>query len=522
MSCCDKPQEMSGNFTLYQGATSANSIIRLNASGSVDTSFIYGTGFNSGIFAISIQSDGKILVGGDFTSYNGTGAVRIIRLNIDGSRDASFVMGAGFTGGPVEKIIVQADGNIIVLGEFTSYKGTPANRIIRLTSTGAIDGTFIYGTGFNLSVSSAAIQSDGKVIVTGAFTSYNGTGANRIVRLTTVGAIDGTFIYGTGFNAQTDSVAIQADGNIIVSGSFTTYKGFSNSSIIRLTTIGSIDSSFVTGTGLDTSAFSINIMTDGSIILGGGFTIYNGSSVNYIVKLTSSGAIDTSFNSGTGFNSTVFTMGLSSSDLIIYAAGDFTSYQGASLGYITSLNQNGSINNSANNPDGSSTVSIVVNGGTSSVEEINNNTLANPICICGMTFTGTDKSIFNNLLYKNYLSSSGVTESSDLNLLTKYTAMNRTDVNTVEVTGDDFKTCVLSGKDYFQWIAPAGMQIDIALSYCQYDLTKFVVDGNESSKLNLNQGVFGNQDRDWWMMAKRRKTKKKKYSHASFKYVYNR
>ncbi len=78
---------------------------------------------------------------------------------------------------------IQSDGKILFGGSFTAYNGTTANRLIRLNPNGSVDTTFNTGTGFNSTIYTTSIQSDGKIIVGGQFTSYNGTTANRIVRL---------------------------------------------------------------------------------------------------------------------------------------------------------------------------------------------------------------------------------------------------------------------------------------------------------------------------------------------------
>jgi uncharacterized delta-60 repeat protein len=67
-------------------------IIRLNTNGSIDASFVTGAGFNDNVTALAIQPDGKILIGGVFTMYKGIAANRIVRLNLDGSLDASFTL----------------------------------------------------------------------------------------------------------------------------------------------------------------------------------------------------------------------------------------------------------------------------------------------------------------------------------------------------------------------------------------------------------------------------------------------
>ena len=102
-------------------------------------SFNIGTGFNGIVYTIDIQSDGKILVGGNSTLYNGTTSNSIIRLNSNGSIDTSFNIGTGFFNGGVYTIYIQLDGKILVGGYFTTYNGTTSNRIIRLNSNGSIE-----------------------------------------------------------------------------------------------------------------------------------------------------------------------------------------------------------------------------------------------------------------------------------------------------------------------------------------------------------------------------------------------
>jgi len=325
-----------GLFTDYNG-TPANRIIRLNSDGSVDTSFIYGTGFNDVVYSISIQSDGKIVVGGRFTNYNGTPANRIIRLNSDGSVDGSFIYGTGFNNS-VQQITIQSDGKILVGGFFINYKGASAPRIIRLNSDGSKDTSFVYGTGFSYIVTSIAIQSDNKIVLGGQFTSYNGTGASRIIRLNTDGSIDTSFVYGLGFDLDVYEVSIQMDGKIIIGGNFSDYNGTGANSIIRLNTDGSVDTSFVYGIGFDSVVLSVAIQTDGKIVVGGLFSYYNGTNANEIIRLNSDGSIDTSFVYGTGFNSgTVYSIVIQLNGSIL-VGGLFSDYNGIPTSNIVRLN----------------------------------------------------------------------------------------------------------------------------------------------------------------------------------------
>jgi uncharacterized delta-60 repeat protein len=324
-----------GNFTDYNG-TAANRIIRLNSDGSIDGTFIYGSGFDGRVFSIAIQSDNKILVGGIFTDYNGTAANRIIRLNSNGSIDGTFVYGSGFDS-DVLTISIQSDGKILAGGNFTDYDGTGTNSIIRLNSDGSIDGTFVYGGGFDFQVYTISIQSDNKILVGGNFTDYDGTAANSIIRLNSDGSIDGTFVYGSGFNARVYSIVIQPDEKILAGGNFTDYDGTGTNSIIRLNSDGSIDGTFVYGSGFTSgNVFKISIQSDNKILVGGNFNDYNGTGANNIIRLNSDGSIDGTFVYGSGFNVEVSTIAIQSDNKIL-VGGDFTEYSGTAANRIIRL-----------------------------------------------------------------------------------------------------------------------------------------------------------------------------------------
>ena len=167
-----------GAFYSFFNNPARNRITRLNSDGSLDATFTPGTGFNNTVSSLTIQADGKIIVGGDFTSFNGTSRNRIARINIDGSLDATFNPGIGFynnnTYTDIYAIIFQLDGKIIVGGVFTSYNGTPINNIARINSDGSLDVTFNPMPGFDGDVYATAIQPDGKIIVGGEFNFFNG------------------------------------------------------------------------------------------------------------------------------------------------------------------------------------------------------------------------------------------------------------------------------------------------------------------------------------------------------------
>ena len=328
---------ISGHFTSYKDLP-ANRIIRLNIDGTKDTSF-GASGLNNSVSSIAPQTDGKIIVGGSFTAYKGITENQILRLNPDATKDNTFNTGTGFNGS-VYATTLQNDGKIIVGGYFTAYKGVTENHIIRLNPDGTKDISFNSGTGFNNSINAITLQSDAKILVGGYFISYNGLPQNDIIRLNPDGTKDASFNIGSGFNAPVEAIEVQTDGKIIIVGEFTSYNGTSANRIIRLNPDGSKDVSFNTGTGFDNSVYVATLQSDGKIIIGGSFNSYKGAIENQIIRLNTDGTKDTSFNPGTGFNYSVYTATLQSNGKIIIG-GDFTTFNGYSQNHIIRLNPDG-------------------------------------------------------------------------------------------------------------------------------------------------------------------------------------
>jgi uncharacterized delta-60 repeat protein len=324
-----------GTFTTFND-TIVNRIARLNVDGTLDTAFTSdtGTGPNSAVYSIAIQSDGKIVLGGSFTTFNGTTVNRIVRLNSDGTLDTAFTTNTG-TGAnsDVRAIAIQSDGKIVLGGSFTTFNGTTVNRIVRLNSDGTIDTGFNTGTGPNSAVYSIAIQPDGKILIGGFFSTFNDTIVNRIARLNVDGTLDTAFASntGTGPNFAVDSIAIQPDGKILIGGDFTLFNDTTVNSIARLNADGTLDTAFTsnTGTGANNIVYEIAIQPDGKILIGGDFTLFNDTTVNSIVRLNSDGTLDTAFttNTGTGANSTVWSIAIQSDGKILIG-GDFTEFNG--------------------------------------------------------------------------------------------------------------------------------------------------------------------------------------------------
>src|SRR5207247_10878613 len=117
-------------------------IARLNTNGTVDLSFNTGAGPNHTVYGVALQSDGKVIVGGDFTQFNGQPRSRLLRLRPDGSLDPLFDPGATLDGA-VRAVLVQTDGKIVVGGSFTSADGVGRNYLARFNSDGSLDAGFL-------------------------------------------------------------------------------------------------------------------------------------------------------------------------------------------------------------------------------------------------------------------------------------------------------------------------------------------------------------------------------------------
>ena len=341
-----------GDFTTYNGAQ-ANRIVRLNADGTIDQAFVPASGFDASVrwIAPAAAQSASVYVGGDFTTYNGAQRARIVRLNGNGTLDQTFNTGTGFDN-TVNVIAPAQDGTgaLYVGGAFSAYNGTPANRLVRLNADGTVDPNFVTGTGFDNTVFTVVQAADGSgdLYVGGAFTLYKGVEALRIVRLTSTGSINVAFPTTTGFDNTVRNMALTDDrsGNLYAAGDFTTYKGIRAIGLARLTSGGLLDLSFVTGVGFNNTVFTVAPAGDatGKLYAGGAFTNYNGTEVNDLVRLNQDGTRDFSFATGAGFNDTVFKVlpvGDASGD--VYVGGQFTQYQGILRGRFVRVASTGAL-----------------------------------------------------------------------------------------------------------------------------------------------------------------------------------
>jgi uncharacterized delta-60 repeat protein len=341
-------QEISNNGGWYIGGAFTGGFRKINLAGSVSSSFNVGSGFSGTVKSILIQPDGKIIVGGAFSQYNGVIKNNLVRLNTDATIDSNFIPGVGSNLGPngtVNTIVMNSFGKIIIGGQFVSFSGNQVGKIAQINTNGTIDLTFS-GAGFVGEVYHLNILSNGKIIACGVFSSYNNKPKNNICKINTDGSNDETFNSLIGINGRITSYVkttkIYSNNKIILGGEFYTYNNIMSKRLVRIELNGQIDTTFNIGIGLDSTVNTIEIQQDDKILVGGCFTSYNLISSNRIIRLNNDGTVDPSFTVGSGFNGDVHKI-ICQSDGKILVGGKFTMFNGINVNRLVRLNIDGSI-----------------------------------------------------------------------------------------------------------------------------------------------------------------------------------
>ncbi|HKX84246.1 MAG TPA: FG-GAP-like repeat-containing protein, partial [Pyrinomonadaceae bacterium] len=319
---------VAGVFQQVNGFSRAN-LVRLMPAGNLDLAFVPPAVFQgSGVRALS---NGKILY--SFTPALGDG-VRMMRLNTEGSEDNTYAMEPGLTmanpwvidasdrviflSSGLKRLLVdgardsafdpiighygrahvlarQADGKVIVAGEFTTFNGVTTIPLVRTNADGTLDATYNTGTGFSAIPRKMVVQSDGKLLAIGSFTEYNGTPVPGIVRLMSDGTVDPLFSVIPNSGAEFYGLTLLPDGRFYLLGNFSTINGSGRAGVARLHTDGTLDQGFNALLGGTPAVYDAASHTDGKVVIGGSFSGVGGFNRSNLARLESSGALDQTF-----------------------------------------------------------------------------------------------------------------------------------------------------------------------------------------------------------------------------------
>ncbi len=398
-----------GDFPTYDG-TSLNDIALVNTNGQLDTSFTSRSGFNGAVNAIALSGN-QYLVGGAFSSYqnNIQSPAGIVRVNASGSLDTTFNAHGAGANDTVRAVLVQTNGEVLIGGDFTNYDGIPCDYLALLTTNGLLDTNFnataIQGPVYslaqaptlflttNLSISNNGAENDQSLVIapytSGTLTvNYNMSAGQSDLRIfygnTNVNASTGVLLFDTGLqngrgvivlpfgpmNAANSSLLTanfltivmnqnnvsystmwnykatvnvnQSSDNILVGGNFFV-AGRAYANIARLNANGSLDTTFNPPTGADGIVHALAWQLDDKVILGGEFTHVNGGNYNYLARLDADGSLDTTnFFIGSGADNNVYSINLNL-DGTFYVGGAFSMINGTHRDGFARLYSNGTV-----------------------------------------------------------------------------------------------------------------------------------------------------------------------------------
>lgn len=321
-----------GNTFLPDGR---GNIVRLGPTGAIDSSFRLSQEPDENPSAIGLQANGLILIGGNFFKISGVNRVGLARVNSSGGIDSNFGSGSGIQDrGIIRDMLVQPDGRVLIGGTFSSVNGRPYGGIARLFLDGNVDESLLPGVGIPTSdgfdsIYSLALQPDGRILVGGEFDAINGVARKYIARLGTDGGLDQSFT--PDFQDRVTKFARQADGRVLVAGFFNSINGVPRNGFARLTLNGQLDTTFTPDPSISAVSAILPLST-GKILVG--------TATGFCKRLNPDGSIDQTFNVSTNGSINRF---IFQPDRRILICGDFTLFNGVSIRSVARLLEDGSL-----------------------------------------------------------------------------------------------------------------------------------------------------------------------------------
>lgn len=261
--------------------------------GTVDTTFhsrlLTGSGEIRFVLALP---DGKSMIGGSFTAYDGVSTGHIARLMSNGDLDTGFSSIAGFDD-EVYCMVRLIDGRILVGGSFNTYNGVPIQRLVRLGADGDLDNSFQPEVSDLQGVRHIAVLPTGRILVSGYNLQDPPTGLRRLMP---DGALDMSFSAPDGL--RPNMFIALSDGRIMVGETKQTPPYHC---LTRLLANGASDNTFTSYpfgmVGLSyTAVNAIHALPDDAYIIGGHFASYDGMPRKSLARILSDGALDPDYD----------------------------------------------------------------------------------------------------------------------------------------------------------------------------------------------------------------------------------
>lgn len=283
---------LAGFFARVNGQA-RTTLVRLNPNGTLDETFGAGLNFDGEVADIAVQPDGKYVVGGSFEKINGERRAFVARLHSDGTVDDTFKPNGGAASSwtvIILAVTLQPDGKILIGGYLEQYDGATALNVARLNSDGALDTAFKLKSASG-PVSRIELQADGKIMLAGLFDTLGARNSRKLGRVLADGSNDTTF-RAPQPNAEVREVICLPDGRLLVTGAFTRIANADRRFIALLNADGSLNTQFDLGAGPDEMmgagslvAHAASIHANGTLYLSGRFESISGLAAKSIAAM---------------------------------------------------------------------------------------------------------------------------------------------------------------------------------------------------------------------------------------------
>jgi uncharacterized delta-60 repeat protein len=295
-----------GGFFMNYAGSGKNHLVRLNSDGTVDPTWNPGgVGPQNQVRDIALMPDGRILVAGGFVEYNGIQTQSIVRLFADGTRDFAFNIPPNSINGAVNAIAWHREDKVIAVGDFFTCYGHSMPHIARFNADGSVDLGFDIGLGFNNNAHCVLVLPDDRILVGGVFGTYNGILSGNLALISPDGPYDASMDNTPGFGGGiVNALLLQPDGKVLVGGEFQYHNMQGASCLIRLDLAGVSDPAFTSPIYPYARVKTIAMQDDGMILIGGEYTstMYtpNVAGPNRITRIHANGLRDDDFPLGEG------------------------------------------------------------------------------------------------------------------------------------------------------------------------------------------------------------------------------